>query len=92
LQREANDLNYLINYGFGSANLYTPSEDWESRFYELANQCFGIRKSIMCAELVLKKDIQPANMLTNEYERLEHSGDVIVWDKEGNKIKSEFDD
>lgn len=84
-------MKYTIDYGFGTAQLYTPSEDWEDRFYELANQCFGIRKSILHAKLALKKDIQPENPLENEYERLEHSGDVIVWNKNGEKIKSEFD-
>ena len=37
-------MKYKIDYQYGVANLYTPSEDWEDRFYELANQCFGIRK------------------------------------------------
>ena len=39
-------MRYLIDYEYGADNLYTPHEDWEERFYHLANQCFGIRKSI----------------------------------------------
>ena len=30
-------------------------------------------------------------MLCGEYERLEHNGDVIIWDKKGEKIISEWD-
>ena len=80
-----------IDYGFGVATLYIPSKDWENRFYELANQCFGIRKSIMYAKLISSSEENPKNMLDGEYERLEHSGDVIVWNENGEKIKSEFD-
>ena len=84
-------MKYKIDYGFGVATLYTPSQDWENRFYELANQCFGIRKSIMYANLISSSEEKPKNMLDGEYERLEHSGDVIVWNENGEKIKSEFD-
>lgn len=84
-------MKYEINYGMGKAVLYTPNKDWDDRFGFLANQCFGIRKSIMCSELISSSDIEPQQKLEGEYERLEHSGDVIVWDKDGNKIKSEFD-
>ena len=84
-------MKYIINYGYGTANLYTPSEDYENRFYELAGQCFGIRKSIDKCELISKSDTKPKIMLVNEYERLEHDGDVIVWNKDSTKIKSEFD-
>lgn len=82
---------YMIDYGFGVAKLYTPHEDWRSRFYELADQCFGIRKSIMYACLIYKRAEKPRNPLSDEYERLEHNGDVIVWNKAGEKIKSECD-
>jgi hypothetical protein len=85
-------MKYTINYGFGTAVLYTPSEDWKERFYTLANQCFGIRKSITIdPELVKHEDAKPKIMLRNEYERLEHSGDVVVWNKKGKKILSEFE-
>jgi hypothetical protein len=84
-------MKYKIDYGFGVATLYTPSQDWENRFYELANQCFGIRKSIMYAQLISSIEAKPENTLDGEYERLEHSGDVIVWNESGEKIKSEFD-
>ena len=82
---------YTIDYGFGTATLYTPSSDWEGRFYELANQCFGIRKSIMWAHLVRSEDAEPKYKVVGEYERLEHDGDLIVWDEAGEKIKSEWD-
>lgn len=82
---------YTIDYGFGTATLYTHSADWEGRFYELANQCFGIRKSIMWAHLIKKEDAEPKYKLVGEYERLEHDGDLIVWNEAGEKIKSEWD-
>lgn len=85
-------MKYVIDFGYGKAELYTPSDDWESRFYHLANQCFGIRKSIAHAKLISNTNKEPQNKLDGEYERLEHSGwDVIVWNEKGEKIKSEFD-
>ena len=84
-------MKYVINYGCGRATLYTPHENWEERFMELASQCFGIRKSIMCTELISEsKEFYP-HPLDGEYERLEHNGDVIVWNADGEKIKSEWD-
>lgn len=82
---------YTINYGFGYATLYTPSPDWKGRFYSLAEQCFGIRKSIAFANLCKAEKAEPKWKLVGEYERLEHNGDVIVWDEAGEKIKSEWD-
>jgi hypothetical protein len=82
-------MKYTIDYEYETAKLYTPSEDWESRFYDLANQCFGIRKSIGKVELKLKEDAKPSYLVEGEYERLEHNGDVIVWNKEGEKVKAE---
>ncbi len=83
---------YYIDYEYGTANLYTPYKDWESRFYELADQCFGIRKSIGTVRLVAKTDEKPQDPIPGEFERLEHNGDVIIWNKDGEKIKSEWDD
>ena len=82
---------YNINYSFGEAKLYTPSEDWYSRFNELAGQCFGIRKSIGLVQLMSRSDEKPEDPFPGEYERLEHNGDVIVWNEAGEKIKSEWD-
>ena len=84
-------MKYLINYEYGTAVLYTPREDWEARFYELADQCFGIRKSIGEVKLINKTNEEPEDKTDNEYERLEHSGDVIIWDSKENKIRSEWD-
>ena len=84
-------MRYKIDYGSGVATLYTPSEDWEERFFELASQCFGIRKSIMCTKLISAINCKYPNELDGEYERLEHNGDVIVWNQSGEKIKSEWD-
>lgn len=83
-------MKYVINYEYGVAELYTPHKDWKERFYELASQCFGIRKSIGEVKLISKEDKNPSYLVVGEYERLEHNGDVIVWNKEGEKIKNEW--
>lgn len=85
-------MKYVIDFEEGIAHLYTQDKDWEERFYHLANQCFGIRKSIAEVELLCSSDVNPTGMIPKEVERLEHSGDLIIWDKEGNKIKSEWDE
>ena len=84
-------MKYVIDYEYGIAKLYTSSEDWEDRFYTLADQCFGIRKSIGEVELIKTEDVEPLGKIEGEYERLVHSGDLIIWNKEGEKIKSEWD-
>lgn len=86
-----------IDYGFGVARLwgdFTP-QTVEQEFYNRANQCFGIRKSITrCVVREIKDDefpkvfgVKPERVHTV----LMHSGDVIVWGRSGKKIKSEFD-
>lgn len=85
-------MKYYINYGFGKAELYTPYKDWYSRFMELASQCFGIRKSIGLVQLMAKTDEKAPNPIPGEFERLEHNGDVIIWNKDGEKNKTEWDD
>jgi hypothetical protein len=91
-ERNKQEMKYKINYGFGVAILYTPNEDWKSRFYNLSDQCFGIRKNVTTAELISQSDEQPKYLIQGEYERLEHDGDIIVWNEAGEKIKSEWDD
>ena len=72
-------MNYTIDYGFGTAVLYT-AYDPKERFYALANTCFGIRKSIAgCG--VLKKEDVPCP--TQDCERLEFNGDVYIWRTDG---------
>lgn len=70
-------MKYTIDYGFGTAVLYTPY-DPEKRFYQLANTCFGIRKSIMGCTILKKEDIP-----FDDFERLEFNGDVYVWREDG---------
>lgn len=69
---------YKIDYGYGTAVLYTPYDPVE-RFHTLANTCFGIRKCIMGCQIYGKeeKNCPPYN------ERLEFYGDVYVWDHQG---------
>lgn len=84
-------MKYLIDYEYGIAELYTPSEHWLSRFHELSSQCFGIRKSVGEVHLIEETNEQPPYLLQGEHERLCHHGDVIVLDVNGNKIKSEWE-
>jgi hypothetical protein len=71
-------MKYTINYGFGKAILYTPYDCPEQRFYTLANTCFGIRKSIMCCNIIAIEDKE-----CEDFERLEFNGDVYVWNEDG---------
>jgi hypothetical protein len=85
-------MKYTINYEYGVAQLFTPEDDWKNRFYTLASQCFGIRKSIGEVRLISKENVSPTLLYVGEYERLEHSGgDQIIWNASGEKIKSEWD-
>ena len=72
-------MKYTIDYGFGRAILYTP-HDARARFNALASTCFGIRKSIMCCNVLKAEDVPcPAPA----YERLEFCGDVYIWREDG---------
>ncbi len=86
---------YEIDYEHGKAKLYTPeTNDPINRFYDLASECFGIRKSIGDTELLNSKKSkipEPWSLLKDAYEMLEHSGDIIVWNSKNKKIKSEWD-
>jgi hypothetical protein len=87
----------MIDYGFGIAQLWGDftAETVERVFYEHANQCFGIRKSISRCEIKKLEEgefpevfgVKPRKIATV----LKHSGDTIVWNAKGKKIKSEFD-
>lgn len=70
-------MKYKIDYGFGTATLYTPHEP-VSRFDALAGTCFGIRKSIMYVKVVSAEEAA-----CEDYERLEFSGDVYIWRADG---------
>lgn len=72
-------MKYTISYGCGVAVLYTP-HDAKERFNTLANTCFGIRKSIMDFRIINAEDVPCPSPY---YERLEFSGDVYVWRKDG---------
>lgn len=72
-------MKYTIDYGFGKAILYTEHNP-RKRFYKLASTCFGIRKSIMCCNIILAED---APSPTHGCERLEFGGDVYIWREDG---------
>ena len=69
---------YTIDYGCGIAYLDTPFDPVD-RFCELANTCFGIRKSI--TKVNVKETAVLSDMIG--YERLEFDGDVYIWNPAG---------
>lgn len=86
----------VVDYGFGGAVIYGEfdAETVEREFYNKANQCFGIRKSILSFRLVSIEDAalpEPWDKLDGAATVLKHNGDTIVWNAAGAKIKSEFD-
>ena len=76
-------MKYTIYYGAGTAELFTPEMDWHQRFMTLASKCFGIRKSILCCELLERSNEEPAGKIPEERERLAFGGDVYVWREDG---------
>lgn len=70
-------MKYTIDYGCGTATLFTPF-DCKERFNILANTCFGIRKSIMGFKILKTEDVA-----CDYFERLEFNGDVYVWREDG---------
>ena len=76
-------MKYGINYGFGMASFETPfCDEVENRFYTLANQCFGIRKSITNFEITAEYENYTTKP-TDYIEKLEFSGDVYIWREDG---------
>lgn len=85
-----------IKYGFGTAEFWGEftAETVERQFYQHANQCFGIRKSISGFTLLSIEEEalpEPWAQLNGASTMLKHSGDTIVWNAVGDKIKSEWD-
>lgn len=86
-------MKYLVDYEYGRGVLYSACSISKAvdRFCELGSECFGLRKSLGKLTLIECSDEKPKYMLDDEYERIEHNGDVIVWNKFGTKIKSVWD-
>lgn len=89
---------WLIDYGYGQARLWGrfKDEEVEHKFYLYANQCFGIRKSIMHCHILKVIDEQIPELwkklLPGAEVMLEHSDDRIIWGKDPDtKLKSEWD-
>lgn len=85
-----------IDYGFGEAQFWGDFDKTtvQREFYRHANQCFGIRKSISDFQLLVITDEplpEPWAKMEGAATVLKHSGDVIVWNAAGEKIKSEWD-
>lgn len=86
---------YTIDYEYGIAKFTFPkTANAISEFEIHASECFGIRKSIGECTVISESDVEefPPKWASGEsYAILSHNGDVIIWDKDGNKIKSEWD-
>lgn len=85
-----------IDYGSGVAEFWGKFDrgDAEQVFMHHTNQCFGIRKSIMGFQLLSAEAAplpEPWAKLDGAATVLKHSGDTIVWDAVGDKIKTEWD-
>ena len=86
-----------IDYGCGKAQFWGDftSQTVKRQFTRHANQCFGIRKSIMRTDVLTFEAgaalPEPWAALPGAASVLKHSGDTIVWDADGEKIKSEWD-
>lgn len=85
-----------IDYGYGKAKIWGvfDADTVERFFMRHANQCFGIRKSISQFDLlvIVPEDLpDPWNKFEGAATVLKHSGDTIVWDADGTKLKTEWD-
>lgn len=86
-----------INYGSGIAKVWGNfTRETAGQFFEdHANQCFGIRKSILSVEVegftADEAMPEPWNRRPEAATCLKHSGDTIVWNGKGEKIKTEWD-
>jgi hypothetical protein len=86
-----------IDYGNGRAQLWGTfdAKSVNGIFHKYAGQCFGIRKSLEAFILLeFRPDTplpEPWNTMPGAATILKHSGDTIVWNKAGEKIKSEWD-
>lgn len=91
--------SYLIDYGFNRAILTSPCLKQEviNKFMGLSLQCFGIRKSITKDPKIIEiNDIEalPNWAPKGTWETLEYNfpiSDKVAWDKNGKKIKDEWD-
>lgn len=89
---------HLIDYGFGVAQLWAdvPKGEVERTFYRYANQCFGIRKSIMKCDIKERKQEPLPEYIAKVHPDaevvLKHDGDTIVWGGDPDvKLRSEWD-
>ena len=81
---------HIIDYEFGKAHFITQSSDPKAvmrEFYECANQCFGIRKSIGETNIIASHAFE-----TDSLTVLLHNGDSIIFDEQHEKIKDEWED
>lgn len=91
---------YEIDYEWGVGTLWSPVAEAEAaaRFEALGGQCFGLRKSMGPVSVLSARPApipEPFGSIPGAYEMIEHNAplsDTIVWDAEGNKVKSEWDD
>ena len=81
---------HTINHGSGTmAKMLTTldGEAAEHSFNELADKCFGLRKSNFGAHIIATEEVGDAAVVIQH-----NGGDLIIFDTEGKKIKDEWDD
>lgn len=80
---------HIIDYGHGKATFLTDldGEDAERQFGQLANECFGIRKSMAHVHIEHTEEVSEVATV------IEHTGgDIIIFDKDGKKLRDEYSD
>lgn len=87
----------VIDYGGGRADFWGHFDEAtvQKLFMRHANQCFGIRKSIMRFKVIGLRECtalpEPWCRIADARIVLKHGGDTIVFGTDGEKLKSEWD-
>lgn len=84
-------MKYIIDYGNGIANLYTPSENWKGCFYKMAMPNPKIRKQVIHkkVKLIGMENNNTDKIMKTEYERLECGEHITIVNKLGVRLKCE---
>jgi hypothetical protein len=86
--------NDIIDYGWSEASIWIPDDADPLRMFSLmANQMFGIRKSITrTPEAAIAANTPPGldRVIVPYAMALSHDGDLATFDAEGNKLLDEW--
>ena len=82
-------MEYVIDYGYGKAALYTPYPNVKERFMTLAGTCYELRNKLAKFKIVGQVDAEPEKKEADEFERLKFWNDegrhvcVYIWREDG---------